>query len=1000
MADKIFVGRESELETLEAHLKETLEGRGRVVFLVGEAGIGKSTLVQQFFKRTATRYPQVRCAMAECDRPIGDVDVGALSAYAPFKALIGELVGQEQERGEHWAMTYLREVGPSWLGIIPGVGDLVAALGDTAAFVWERRKDSDRIDGGNGQMTQEQIFQQAVNTFKNIAAKHNPLVLFVDDWHWADDSSTNLLFHLARQLTDSRILFLAAYRPHDVQTSREGRGHPIVQVHNELNRYSISYDLPMVFLNRQEVDAYLQAEFPRARFAPEVLDWLWDVSDGSPLFLTEYVRLLREDGVLTADGQLRGQMTEIRVPQGAHGVIEERLRRLSDELRRVLAYASAEGQNFTTLVLARLLQSDRLSLLEKLQVVEKAHDLIANIGTDTVRGEKTTRYAFTHTLVYRSLYESLNEEQREILHGMIVEWLGEEYAGAEQGEREPLATHLVAHAAEAHNYMQEARFALVAAGQTRASYAHDETLRQCELGLQALEKLTTPEPMADEMGVSLLLERGRTERYIGRWQEAQSTFEQAVERAEKLGKPELLAKALYYEGWVSHLLGDVERALMAYDQSLALFESVGDREGLATVYNNLGSIYDARGDYERALIWYEQSALLKEELNDYAGLATAYNNIGGIHDARGDYDAALEWYQKDLTLSEQLGNRAGLAATYNNIGQVYQARGDYEQAMQWYTQSIEIKEELNDLPGLATTYNNIGWLLYARGDYDAALEWYQQSAALFDELGDRAGLAATSNNIGTIHRARGDYDAALEWYRQDQAISEELGDREGLARTYNNIGGIHDARGEDDLALEWYRRSLDLFQELGSRAGLATALSNIGGVYHVRGDYDAALEWYERSRVVREELGDRSGLASTYNRIGGVHSMRGDYDAALEWYERSRAIRQELGDRPGLMALYNNIAALHHARGDNDTALSWYERSVALCETLGNRGRLAKALHNMATIVRDQGDLERALTMLTRSRDLSAELGLQEDAAALDELIAQVQQQQAGQGKA
>ncbi len=320
MVHKTFVGRGGELETLEDHLQEALEGRGRVVLITGEAGIGKTMLVEHFRDQVLSHYPEVRFAGAECDRPIGEMDVGALSPYAPFKALIAQLVNQERERGEHWALAYLKEVGPSWLGVIPGLGDLLTAVGETGAFVLKRRQEGpETMAGGAGQMGQEQMFQQAVNTLKNIATRHNPLVLFVDDWHWADDSSTNLLFHLARQVGDSRILFLAAFRPHDARTAREGKGHPILQVQNEMRRYALAAEMHLTFLGREEVGDYLRREFPGARFAPSFLEWLWDISDGNPLFLTEYVKLLRQDGLLTPEGEFRGDFSQIEVPTGGQG---------------------------------------------------------------------------------------------------------------------------------------------------------------------------------------------------------------------------------------------------------------------------------------------------------------------------------------------------------------------------------------------------------------------------------------------------------------------------------------------------------------------------------------------------------------------------------------------------------------------------------------------------------------------------------------------------------
>ncbi len=992
-----FVGRETELATLEAHLREALEGRGRVVFVTGEAGIGKTALIRRFCQCVLTRYPDVRFAAAECDHPIGDVDVGALSPYAPFKALIGQLVTQEKERGEHWALTYLREVGPSWLGLIPGVGGLIAALGDTAAFVWERRKES-RPPGpaGGGPLGQEEIFQQAVDTFTGIAARYNPLVLFVDDWHWADDSSTNLLFHLARQVGRSRLLFLASFRLHDTRTAREGRGHPILQVQNELRRYGLCADIELAFLDRRAVDEYLHIVFPTARFAPTLRDWLFDVSDGSPLFLTEYVRLLREDGSLTPDGAFHGDLTQVQVPRGAMGVIEERLRRLSDDLRRTLAYASAEGERFTTLVLARLLECDRLSLLEKLQIVEKVHELIVGLGTETLLGEKTTRYTFKHTLVYRALYESLSEEQRELLHGRIVEWLGEEYAAATGAERQPLATQLVAHAAEAGDYLQEARFALEAARAARESYAHDEVLRQCALGLSALGRLTAPGGDAEELELALLFESGRTERFIGHWPEALRTFEQVAARARALDHTPLLAQASYYIGWVSHLLGRSDEALRAYEESRALFESLGDRAWLATTYNNIGSLYDARGDTDAALEWYERSAALKEELGDQAGLAATYSNIGGIYEARGDLDAALEWYRKDLAISEELGNRAGLAATYNNIGSIYEARGDVEAALTWYERSVALKEELGDRAGLATTYNNIGSVYRVLGDPEAALAWYRRSAALFEELGDRVGLARTLNNIGAVHRSSGNFDAALEWYGRARLIQEELGDRLGLATTGNNIGATCRSRGDLDAAMEWYGRSVALFEELGNDAGLATTCSNIASIHQARGETDAALAWYERARAIREELGDRAGLAALCNNIATVYTTREDYDAALKWYRQSVSLCEALGNRAGLATACANMALTYETCNDPDGALVWYERARVIQEEWGDAPGLALTWFGIGLAALDKGQYERALDAFTRSRDLSAQLGLEQDAAEAEEMIAEAQRRAGG----
>jgi predicted ATPase len=215
MDNSIFVGRKTQLDELNSHWRDAFHKKqGKVVFLMGEAGIGKTSLVEQFSRSVLKNYSVVQYAYAQCDQVAGDI-----SPYAPFVQVLNSLTEQAAKHGDNWFVSYMREVGPDVLGMVPVAGPLLTASAKSVDFVWQRRKQTRVAEADRSRFGQQDLFQQFTDTFRNIAANKNPLLLCIDDWHWADASSTNLLFHLARQLSDVPLLLLATYRPHDARST-------------------------------------------------------------------------------------------------------------------------------------------------------------------------------------------------------------------------------------------------------------------------------------------------------------------------------------------------------------------------------------------------------------------------------------------------------------------------------------------------------------------------------------------------------------------------------------------------------------------------------------------------------------------------------------------------------------------------------------------------------------------------------------------------------------
>src|SRR5579883_2264506 len=227
----MLVGRENELSAINASFRQMLEGKGSILFLTGEAGLGKTTLVHEWWKTIA---PDTAIyAEAACSIPIGNVDVGRLEALQPWADIIAQLqaIG-ETEKKKLDLKKLIYDAAPAWAWAIPLIGDIAHAVVETHHAIKAQRNSDQQQNAQN----QQQVFQQYVNLATKIS-EQTPLVILLDDMHWADTSSTNLLFYLSRQITTKRILVIATYRPDEAAAGNKGKGHPVLKIKNEILRY-------------------------------------------------------------------------------------------------------------------------------------------------------------------------------------------------------------------------------------------------------------------------------------------------------------------------------------------------------------------------------------------------------------------------------------------------------------------------------------------------------------------------------------------------------------------------------------------------------------------------------------------------------------------------------------------------------------------------------------------------------------------------------------------
>jgi len=530
LAGGVFVGREREMERLRQAFDESLSGRGQVVLLSGEPGIGKTRLAEELATYARMRGAQVLWGRA--------YEWGGAPAYWPWIQMLRDYVHERDPE------TLRSELGSS----APVIAQIVSA-------VRERLPGIDNAPALEGEQGRFRLFD-ALTTFLRNASIHQPLLLVFDDLHWADEPSLLLLQFAVRELGAARVLLVGTYR--DVEV---GRSHPLVRTLAELARVPRTERIILRGLQAVEVARYLEltAGTPvDARVSAAV----YQETDGNPFFVTEVVRLLATEDRLEP---ARNETWSVDLPQGVREVVGRRLDRLSATTNDVLSVAAAIGREFSLPILERVAGLSTDDVLDALDEASAARIVEEGQGRD--------RYRFSQELVQEILYEELSIARRRRLNGSIGEALESLHAGDRAAHYADLAHHFAlagtGHVAKAIDY------AVRAGERAMSQYAWEAAAGHFELALQNLDLQDDPDPVRQCDVLMALGEaqnrstagriRGTVELGAGASPTGRDTFWRALDVARRAGLPEQFARAaLGVVGFnpSAHQAGDAGTALL------------------------------------------------------------------------------------------------------------------------------------------------------------------------------------------------------------------------------------------------------------------------------------------------------------------------------------------------------------------------------------------------------------------------------------------------------
>jgi predicted ATPase/DNA-binding SARP family transcriptional activator/predicted negative regulator of RcsB-dependent stress response len=591
-----FVAREVELARLQRWAELAQAGHGRVVFITGDAGRGKTALIQEFARRAQEQWDDLIVAGGNCNAYIGEGD-----PYLPFREILGLLTGDinalwaagsisREHAHRLWdvfplVVSALVETGPDLVNtFLPAAPLLRRAVAYTAGgisdqVVWlsqlQELVDQKRAIHDNPDMQQSALFEQYARVMTSLAHER-PLLLILDDLQWADKASLSLLFHLSRRLEGQRILIAGAYRSDEVNLGKQGQRHPLEPLVHELQRTfgEILIDLAQAE-DRQFLDQYLESE-PNCLSA-SFRETLYRQTAGHALFTVELLRGMEERGDLVRDQAgcwVEGRALDWKIlPSRVEAVIAERLARLDSSAREALEIASVEGESFTAEVVARVRGTSEHETVKQISVeLDRIHRLVYAQEMQHLGVQHRSRFRFQHILYQKYLYESLDSIRRTYLHEAVGTALEDLYGS----QVEEIAITLARHFHEAGIVEKAIGYMLAAGNIARRSSANAEAIVHLNQALEIIKThAETPERMQlelkilESLGVCLVLIKGHAS------VEVMTVYARALKLCSQVGNSSQRFHALMGLRRCYLHRGDTRTALQLSEQLLTLAQNLG-----------------------------------------------------------------------------------------------------------------------------------------------------------------------------------------------------------------------------------------------------------------------------------------------------------------------------------------------------------------------------------------------------------------------------------------
>ncbi len=835
-----MIGREAEVELIQGKIELARQGQGQVVSISGEAGTGKSRLVAEVVARANAQ---------------------GIAAYG----------GECQSYGTHTPYLVWRDIWRGFFGLQMGMpaDEQARALSEALARIDPRLAprapllgpvlnlplvDNELTRSFDAKLHKDSLESLLVDCLKAWAGER-PLLIVLEDMHWLDALSRDLLETLGCAVANLPVLIILAYR------LSEGEPGPVPRLAEQ--PYWTAIHLSEFTRAEAERLAWAKLGHLKVRGGPATAMLVEQVlarAQGNPFYIEELLNYLLDRGLDLADPVV---LRELQWPENLHSLILSRIDQLPERQKVTLKVASVIGRLFRVAWLHGYYPA-----LGDLELVKADLDALRKADlTPLATPEPDLAYLFKHVITQEVAYESLAYATRAALHEQLAGYLEAAYPGA------PLLDLLAYHYEQSGNQVKKKHYLRLAGEAAQAVYANIAALNYYA---RLLPLVAVPEERID-----LDLEMGRLLDREARWDEAEGHYRQALAIAEQHGGAPARARCRHALGVLARQRGDYGPAIEWLNLAWADWEGTDDLSGKSQTLAEIGTVAWRRGEFAQASVYLQQGLALARQAGDNKAVALALNSLGTVSLYQGAFDQAWRFYSESLTLRREVGDKQAISISLNSLSVVAGEQGRLAEARAFLDEAMALAREVGDRPTIGLLLNNLGWHAQAEGNQAQALANFEEFLQLCRETGDKRAQSIALNNIGLAQLRQGRLSTAYDAFYEGMLLSHKIENKGAVSSALCNMGLVAFRQGDYQEARRLFQESLVLHRDIKEMRG---------PVYSLVGLAAAAVQLATGEKS-REAVMDAVRFSSFAETLWTADSVEGLY---LQLYQETVAAAQAL----------------------------------------------------------------------------------------------------------
>ena len=807
-----MVGRQEELNLVHGKLNLALQGKGQIIGITAEAGMGKSRLVAEVI-RLARKSGFVGYGGA-CQSS------GTSTSYLVWKSIWQAFFDLDPEMPQRKQIRILEgEIEDR----VPDRVDALPLLGPVLDLALPDNDFTRALDPKDRKSTLEILLEECLRS----AAGETPLLFVLEDLHWVDPLSQELLKKLAGISENLPVCFVLAYRPPDQVRYQS----PQVENHSYFTKIELknltSHDA------EQLIRAKLSQLFPeRTGSLPHALaEELTSKSEGNPFFIEELLNFLHDRGLNPYDKDALGSL---ELPASLQTLILSRIDQLTEPQKVTLKVASVIGRVFPF----SWLYGYYPSLGEENIVKENLAQLSRLDLTPLDTPDPELAYLFKHIVTQEVAYETLSFATRAHLHELLAGYIESIYPDT------PPLDALTFHYNHSENRPKKREYLRKSAAAAYAVYSNETALGYYEQAL-ALS------PERDEL-IDIHLKSGEILQVIGKREEAKVHYESALQSAEKHNIPALIIESQIR---FADTCENPDEAISWLNKALEFARQTDNATGICDALKDLCNRYWRLGKHDEAIQYAQDSLDLARQIHDRKREAMGMFFLASIVSERGNYAGSHKFFQETLAISKEINDTRRIGSTLLNWGTTYYYEGDYETAEKYIAESLAFYREIGDKRTTAISLNNLGNIFYLRNDYQTAEQYYKDSLSLGRETDDRYIKTISLASLGITCFQQGRLEEAEACYKEGMLNSRALNHAVMTSLIHCYLGLLAISRGHISNARNSFNEGLSLAHKSDIKAYFVYNLIGHACVLLAENDPTVAVKLLSAATAMADSIG-------------------------------------------------------------------------------------------------------------------------------------------------